>query len=359
MARRRDTIALFINDIPVKVRRGTSIMEAARKAKVEIPHLCNHRHLTPTGACRLCVVEMEGEGARRPLIAACSRPAEAGMRILTHTDRAVAARRLVLELLLSDHPGDCLTCEQSGNCKLQNLAYEYQVADSRFRGKRSRYTIDDANPFIVRDFEKCVKCYRCAQACQELQFCNVIDYMGRGFDTMVTSALNRPLPETECVQCGRCVSVCPVGALTEKPSRYAGRSKDLKKTVTTCPYCGVGCAIVLETDGKRIVRVTSREDSQVNKGSLCVKGRFGYGFVNSPDRLTTPLIRRDGELVPASWDEAIAAVAAGLKKTKKEHGADAIGFLSSSKCTNEENYLLQKFARAGVGTNNIDNCARL
>ncbi len=359
MARKSDTVSLFINDVPVKIHRGASIMEAAHKAKVDIPHLCNHRHLTPTGACRLCVVELEGEGPGRPLIAACARPAESGMRVLTHTDRAVAARRLVLELLLSDHPGDCLTCEQSGHCKLQDLAYEYQVADSRFRGRRNRYPIDTANPFIVRDFEKCVKCYRCAQACQELQFCEVIDYMGRGFDTMVTSALNRPLPETECVQCGRCVSVCPVGALTEKPSRYRGRSKDLKKTVTTCPYCGVGCAIVLETDGQHIVRVTSREDSPVNKGDLCVKGRFGYGFVNSPDRLITPLIRKDGELVPASWNEAIAAVAAGLKRTKQEYGADAIGFLSSSKCTNEENYLMQKFARAGVGTNNIDNCARL
>lgn len=358
MARASDTVTLFINDIQVKVKRGTSIMDAARKAKVKIPHLCNHRHLTPTGACRLCVVEQEGEG-RRPLIAACARPAEEGMRILTHTERVAAARRVVLELLLSDHPGDCLTCEQSGDCKLQDLAYEYQVAGSRFTGKRNHYEIDDANPFIVRDFEKCVKCYRCAQVCQELQFCEVIDYMGRGFDTMVTSALDRSLTETECVQCGRCVSVCPVGALTEKPSRFSGRSKDLKKTVTTCPYCGVGCAIVLETDGNRIVRVSSREDSPVNKGSLCVKGRFGIGFVNRDDRLKTPLIRKNGELMPASWDEAITTIATRLRQVKKEHGADAIGFLSSSKCTNEENYLLQKFARAGVGTNNVDNCARL
>lgn len=358
MPKRPEMISLMINDVPVKVCLGTSIMDAARKAKVSIPHLCNHPHLKPSGACRLCVVEQEGEGTR-PLIAACSRPVEEGMKIQTHTDRAIAARRLVLELLLSDHPGDCLTCEQSGNCKLQNLAYEYRVADSRFTGKRNRYPIDAESPFIVRDFEKCVKCYRCAQACQEVQFCGVIDYMGRGFDTMVTSALNRPLTETECVQCGRCVSVCPVGALTEKPSRYAGRSKDLKKTVTTCPYCGVGCAIVLETDGKRIVRVSSREDSPVNKGSLCVKGRFGMEFVNSEDRLKTPLIRKDGELVPASWDEAVELVAARLKQIKKDTGPDSIGLLSSSKCTNEENYLMQKFARAGIGTNNIDNCARL
>ncbi len=356
MARKPKKVSLTIDGRMAKALPGQTIMAAADHAGANIPRLCKHPRLSPVGSCRLCLVEVEGSKA---LVTACSRPVEEGMVVTTMSDRLVRARKVVLELLLSDHPGDCLTCEQSGSCELQNLAYEYQVSDTRFKGVRQHHPVDRNNPFIERDFEKCIKCYRCAQACQELQFCYVIDYLNRGFDTMVTSALNRPLTETDCVQCGRCVSVCPVGALTEKASRYSGRAKDLKKTVTTCPYCGVGCAIVLETDGQRIARVSSRDDSPVNKGSLCVKGRFGYGFVNRDDRLTTPLIRRNGKLEPASWDEAIAAVAAGLKKTKREHGANAIGFLSSSKCTNEENYLLQKFARVAVGTNNVDNCARL
>ncbi len=358
MAKRIKKITVYIDGIEVKANKGSTILEAAKKAGVEIPRLCRHPHLKPTGACRLCLIELEGEGTR-PLIAACARPIEPGMRIITDSERVMKARRTVLELLVSDHPLDCLTCEQSGSCALQNYAYDYGIVSSEFAGRRQHHEVDNDNPFITRDFEKCIKCYRCAQACQEIQYCYVIDYLNRGFDTMVTSASNRPLPETECVYCGRCVSVCPVGALTEKLSRFGGRSKDLKKTPTTCPYCGVGCNMILETDGKRVVRVTSSEESSVNKGSLCVKGRFGYGFVNDADRLTTPLIRKKGNLVPASWDEAVALVASKLRETKKAHKADSIAFLSSSKCTNEENYLMQKFARAGVGTNNIDNCARL
>jgi NADP-reducing hydrogenase subunit HndD len=349
-------ITLTLDGRPITAFQGETIMEAADNAGVRIPRLCRHPKLKPSSSCRLCLVEV---GGSRVLASACSRPVEEGMEIATNSERVTMARRVVLELLLSDHPGDCLTCEQSGSCELQDYAYEYEVDGYRYAGERHLYPVDDANPFITRDFEKCIKCYRCGQACQEIQFCEVIDYTGRGFNTMVTSALDRPLPETDCVYCGRCVSVCPVGALTEKVSRFGGRSKDLKKTHTTCPYCGVGCSLVLETDGKRIVRVSSDEESPVNKGSLCVKGRFGFGFVDSANRLTTPLIRKDGELVPAAWDEAVKLVAEKIKATKKASGADSIAFLASSKCTNEENYVMQKFARAGVGTNNIDNCARL
>ncbi|MFH1736884.1 MAG: formate dehydrogenase subunit alpha [Actinomycetota bacterium] len=358
MAKRLKKITVAIDGVEFKVNQGLPILEAASKAGVEIPHLCAHPNLKPTGACRLCLVELEGEGSR-PLIAACARPVEQGMRIITDSERILKARRTVLELLVSDHPLDCLTCELTGSCALQNYAYEYGITNSEYGGRQQQHEIDNDNPFITRDFEKCIKCYRCAQACQEIQYCYVIDYLNRGFDTMVTSANNQPLPLTDCVFCGRCVSVCPTGALTEKTSVGRGRSKDLKKTHTICPYCGVGCSIILETDGKKIIRVSSNEDAPVNKGSLCVKGRFGLDFVNSEDRLKTPLIRRDGKLVPASWDEAISTVVSRLKQTKKEYRADSIGFLSSSKCTNEENYLLQKFARAGVGTNNVDNCARL
>lgn len=358
MAKRIKKITIYIDGVEFKANQGLTILDAAKKAGVDIPHLCNHPNLKPTGACRLCLIELEGEGAR-PLIAACTRPIEPGMRIITRSKRVWNARRTVLELLVSDHPLDCLTCELTGSCALQNYAYEYGITHAEYEGRRQEHEVDNNNPFITRDLEKCIKCYRCAQACQEIQYCYVIDYLKRGFDTMVTSTNNRPLLETDCVFCGRCVSVCPVGALTEKVSLRRGRSKDLKKTHTICPYCGVGCGIILETDGRKIIRVSSTEDAPVNKGSLCVKGRFGLGFVNNDDRLKTPLIRRNGKLVPASWNEAISEVASRLKQMKKEYGADAIGFLASSKCTNEENYLFQKFARAGVGTNNIDNCARL
>lgn len=358
MPKRIRKITIAIDGVEFKANKGSTILEAAGKAGVEIPHLCAHPHLKPTGACRLCLIELEGEGSR-PLIAACTRPVEQGMKIITGSERVMNARRTVLRLLVSDHPLDCLTCEQSGSCALQNYAYEYGITGSEYGGRRQRHEVDDDNPFITRDFEKCIKCYRCAQACQEIQYCYVIDYMKRGFDTMVTSTNNQPLPQTECVYCGRCVSVCPVGALTEKASVGRGRSKDLKRTMTTCPYCGVGCELALEVKDGKIVRVVSDERTLVNKGSLCVKGRFGLGFVNHPDRLTYPLIRKGGKLIPATWDEAVDTIVKRLRKTKNEHKADSIAFLSSSKCSNEENYLMQKFARAGVGTNNIDNCARL
>jgi formate dehydrogenase alpha subunit len=304
------------------------------------------------------MVELEGEGDR-PLIAACARVVEKGMSVKTRTDRVLAARKTVLELLISDHPLDCLTCESSGVCPLQDYAYEYGVTGQTFAGRRHDYSPDVSNPFIQRDLSKCIKCYRCAQACQDLQFCDIADHMYRGFDTMVTTALDRPLNETDCVSCGRCVSVCPTGALVEKASIGLGRSKNMKRTATICPYCGVGCHIILETNRGSIVRVRSDDKSPVNAGDLCVKGRFGFDFVNSPDRLQQPLVRKDGQLQPASWDEALDFAAARLTEIKKRHKPDSIAILASSKCTNEDNYLMQKFARAAIGTNNIDNCARL
>lgn len=358
MAKRVKKLTITIDGAEFKVNPGQTILQAAGRVGIHIPHLCAHPHLKPTGSCRLCLIELEGEGSR-PLIAACTRPIEQGMKIITGSERVMNARRAVLKLLLSDHPLDCLTCEQSGSCALQDYAYEYGITGTEFEGRRQRHEVDNNNPFITRDFEKCIKCYRCSQACQEIQYCYVIDYLNRGFDTMVTSTNNMPLMETDCVFCGRCVSVCPTGALTEKASAGQGRGKDLKRVMTTCPYCGVGCELALEVKGGKIVRVVSDERTLVNKGSLCVKGRFGLSYVNDPNRLTTPLVKKGGKLVPATWDEAVETIAKRLRKTKNEHGADSIAFLSSSKCSNEENYLIQKFARAGVGTNNVDNCARL
>lgn len=354
--KRQKLITLTIDGKKIAVEPGASVMKAALSHGIDIPHFCYLEHITPLAACRLCVVEIEGN---RNLIASCARPAESGMIVTTNSERVLKARRMVLDLLLSDHPTDCLTCEKNGDCRLQDYAYEYGVTRTRFDGERHNHPLDESNPFISRDFNKCIKCHRCAQVCQEVQFCNILDYQGRGFDTMVTSADNRPLPETDCVYCGRCVSVCPVGALTAKMSRGLGRAIDVRKVTTTCPYCGVGCSLELHVRKGRVIEVASSEESAVNKGSLCVKGRFGFGFINHPDRLATPLVRKGGSLKPATWDEAIRIVADRLREIKRDNGPDAIALLSSSKCTNEENYLMQKFARAVIGTNNIDNCARL
>ncbi len=370
---KRTNVSLTIDGVKTVVPEGTTVLKAAETVGIEILHLCYHEKLSPPSACRLCVVEIKGA---RTLVASCARPVEEGMEVKTNTERVTQARKVVLELLLSDHPADCLTCETCGSCKLQDYAYAYQVTANRFLGERHNYVVDHSNPFIERDFNRCIVCGRCSLVCKEIQYCYVIDHMNRGFDTMVTSALDRPLPETPCVYCGRCVSVCPVGALTEKVSRFKGRDRDLQKVPTTCPYCGVGCNLELNVYGGRIVKVTSNEESPVNGGCLCVKGRFGFEFVNHPDRLKFPLIRkprqnsagsasgRNGKLTPphfggASWDEAISLISKKLKETKKKYGPDSIGILSSAKCTNEENYLMQRFARAVIGTNNIDHCARL
>lgn len=336
---------------------GATILNAAKAAGVAIPHLCHAEYLEPTGACRLCVVEVEGQ---RALIPSCAVTVQAGMEIKTDTERVMKARRLVLELLLSTHPTDCMTCERTGKCKLQQYCYEMGVTDSRFAGmEKYNYPVYRDNPFYIRDYNKCILCGRCVRTCAEVQGDNVIDFGYRGFTTMVATPLGRTMEESNCVFCGNCVAACPTGALVEKESIGLGREWEIEKVTTTCPYCGCGCRLVLNVKDNKIVKVTSAVDAPVNGIALCSKGRFGYGFVNSPERLTTPLIRENGALRPAEWDEALDLVAKKLKETKKKHGADSIAGLTSAKCTNEENYLFQKFIRGVIGTNNVDHCARL
>jgi predicted molibdopterin-dependent oxidoreductase YjgC len=345
-------VNLSINGKKMTAADGTTVLDAARRNDIYIPTLCDDPRLEPHGGCRLCLVQIKG--MPRP-VTACTTPATEGMEVETTNDLIERQRRTIVELLLSDHPNDCMVCERAGDCTLQELAYFYEIRTNRFAGVRRTYTKKDANPFIERDMEKCILCGKCVRVCEEIQGFGAIDVSSRGFVAKVSTPFEKDL---DCEFCGQCVSVCPTGALMGKQSLGKGRQKDVKEVETVCPYCGCGCNLTLHVNRNEVLRVTSRRDT-INEGWLCVKGRFGFSFINSPERLKTPLIKKDGKFVETSWDEALGYVAAKLSAIKGKHGPDAIGGLSSARCTNEENYLFQKFIRAGIGTNNVDHCARL
>ncbi|MDT8272023.1 MAG: 2Fe-2S iron-sulfur cluster-binding protein [Desulfomonilia bacterium] len=337
---------------------GQTVYEVAKENGIYIPVLCHQEQLKPVGACRVCAVEVE---KARSLIASCAMPAEKGMVVWTNTDRVKTSRRLSVELLMTQGHHNCITCESSGDCVLQNLAYSLGVEHPRFPEPTEIKAIEEGNEMIARDMNKCVLCGLCVRACNEIQVNQVLDFSGRGPTASVGPAFGLLYENSECVFCGECVRVCPVGALFEKQGRFQGRAGDLEKVRTTCVYCGVGCQMDLNVKDGRIVKVTTprTEVMPPNGGSLCIKGRFGYDFLHHPDRLTSPMIRVDGELKETSWDEAVAYVADKLATIRTKHGSDAIAGLASARCTNEENYLFQKFFRAVIGTNNIDHCARL
>lgn len=346
-------INLTIDGKQIEVKEGTTVLEAARQLNIDVPTLCHDPRLKPFGACRLCIVEIAGMA--KP-VTSCTTPATSGMSVQTNTQKLYRLRKTTIELLLSDHPNDCMTCVGTGDCALQELAYLYGIRENRFTGEMRNHNTADKNPFVTREQNKCIMCGLCVRVCDEVQGVGAIGYAERGFESKVTPPFKHDL---DCEFCGQCISVCPTGALSGRLWAGKPRLEGIKKTETTCTYCGCGCNITLRSTGDTVFRVDSRADNH-NRGWLCVKGRFGYEFINSKDRLTTPLIRKEkgGKFEKASWTEALDYVADKFSKIKAEHGPDALGGLCSARCTNEENYLFQKLFRAGIGTNNVDHCAR-
>jgi formate dehydrogenase alpha subunit len=355
--RDKNAVKISINNRTIQTSPGKSVLEACLENDIFIPNLCYDPRLQPQGACRLCVVEVEDTPG---VVASCVTEVRDGMKVRTDTELVNEIVRVNLELIISDHPMDCMTCEATGSCVLQDLAYLYDIKDIKFTGKVHDKKIFEDNPFIFRDNEKCILCGRCVRMCDSVVGANAIGYAGRGFESEIIPAFEQSLKDTGCVFCGNCISTCPTGALQSKPYMNKARIWEVKKTRTICPYCGVGCTLDLHIKNNKIVNVTSVTGENSNKGNLCVKGKFGLDFVSSPKRLTSPLIKgRDGKFRRIGWDKAISTVADKLTEIKKKHGPDSIAVLSSAKCTNEENFILSKFARAVIGTNNIDHCARL
>ncbi|WP_439535188.1 formate dehydrogenase subunit alpha [Methyloversatilis sp.] len=358
-------ITLSIDGIDVTVPAGTSVMRAAQECGSSIPKLCATDSLEPFGSCRLCLVEIEG---RRGYPASCTTIADAGMQVRTQTPKLADIRRGVMELYISDHPLDCLTCSANGNCELQDMTGVVGLREVRYgmKGKNHFDLLsaltkekDESNPYFSYDPSKCIVCNRCVRACEETQGTFALTISGRGFESRVSPGESQPFMESECVSCGACVQACPTATLMEKGVIEHGQAE--KKVTTTCAYCGVGCAFDAEVKGTTVVRMVPNKDGGANHGHSCVKGRFAFGYATHPDRITTPMIRKNiaDAWQPVSWDEAIAYAASEFKRIQATHGRDSVGGITSSRCTNEETYLVQKLVRAAFGNNNVDTCARV
>jgi len=347
---------MTIDGATVLFESGQTILAAARRAGIAVPTLCDYQDTMPTGACRVCVVEVAGN---RSLVPACATQAVPGMVVQTESPRVVAARKMVIELLLASGNHQCLVCEASGACELQVLAYRYQVQIPDFANPPDTpYYYEDDNSMIVRDFSKCIMCGRCVRACNERQVNQAIAIGYRGDHNKIVVRGDYTYINSDCVFCGECVQACPVGALLDKQAISRGRPWELTQVRTTCSYCGVGCQLDVHVKDNRIIKVTGA-DAIPNREKLCVKGRFGWNFVHHPDRLQTPLIKENGAFREATWEEALDLVASRLQEIRKKNGPEAIGGWCSARITNEENYLMQKLMRAVIGTNHVDHCARL
>ncbi|CAM8397636.1 COG3383 Uncharacterized anaerobic dehydrogenase [Candidatus Methylopumilus universalis] len=352
------TIQLTIDGVSVSVPEGTSIMYAASISGVTVPKLCATDNLEPFGSCRLCLVEIEG---RRGYPASCTTPVAEGIRVRTQTPKLADIRRGVMELYISDHPLDCLTCATNGDCELQDMAGAVGLRDVRYgyEGKNHlKSEKDTSNPYFTFDPSKCIVCSRCVRACEEVQGTYALTIQGRGFDSKV-SAGNKDFKDSECVSCGACVQACPTATLIENTIIEAGVPEH--SVTTTCAYCGVGCSFHAEMKGEEVVRMTPNKDGGANHGHSCVKGRFAWGYATHKDRITTPMIRKSihDPWEKVTWDVAINYAASEMQRIQKKYGRDSVGAISSSRCTNEEVYVVQKLVRAALGNNNIDTCARV
>jgi formate dehydrogenase major subunit len=352
-------VALSIDGSEISVPVGTSIMRAAALAGTQIPRLCATEDLQAFGSCRLCLVDIEGRPGHP---ASCTTLAEEGMLVRTQSPRLDSLRRNVMELYISDHPLDCLTCAANGDCELQDMAGVVGLRDVRYGDTGANHLAkakDETAPYFSFDPAKCIVCSRCVRACEEQQGTFALTIDGRGFDSQVSASQADDFINSECVSCGACVKACPTATLMEKSVIEQGQPTSA--VITTCAYCGVGCSFRAELQGDQLVRMVPNRDGHANHGHSCVKGRFAFGYASHPDRITTPMIR-DSIRDPwreVSWDEAINHAAQRLQAIQKQYGRKSIGGISSSRCTNEEVYLVQKFIRAGMGNNNIDTCARV
>ena len=357
-----EQVSLTIDGYAVTVPKGTSLMRAAVDAGIQVPKLCATDSLEPFGSCRLCLVEIDG---RKGTPASCTTPAEAGMVVHTQTAKLQDLRKGVMELYISDHPLDCLTCSANGDCELQTQAGVVGLRNVRYGvGEQAGahhcdLPKDESNPYFTYDPSKCIVCNRCVRACEETQGTFALTISGRGFESRVSAGQDQPFMESYCVSCGACVQACPTATLQEKSIIELGQPEH--SLITTCAYCGVGCGFKAEMKGNTVVRMVPWKDGKANEGHSCVKGRFAWGYATHQDRITTPMIR-DNISDPwkvVSWDEALTYAATRIQSIQAKHGKDSVGGITSSRCTNEETYLVQKLVRAAFGTNNVDTCARV
>mgnify|MGYP000725244422 FL=1 len=351
-------VSLTIDGLNITVPEGTSLMRAASEAGVSVPKLCATDSLDPFGSCRLCLVEIEG---RRGYPASCTTPVAEGIKVSTQTTKLAELRKGVMELYISDHPLDCLTCATNGDCELQDMAGAVGLRDVRYGYEGENHLEsekDTSNPYFTFDPSKCIVCSRCVRACEETQGTFALTIDGRGFESKV-SAGNKDFMNSECVSCGACVQACPTATLVENSIIDHGQPE--RSVTTTCAYCGVGCSFNAEMQGEKVVRMTPNKDGGANHGHSCVKGRFAWGYTTHKDRITTPMIRKSikDPWEKVSWEKAIGYAASEIKRIQKKYGSDSVGAISSSRCTNEETYLMQKIVRAVYGNNNIDTCARV
>ena len=372
---------ITINKHKLTFEPGETILDVARRNKIDIPTLCHLKNTIPTTTCKICLVEIKGES---DLVESCATKARQNMIILTESSKVTLARQNNISKLLASGNHNCAIrnfdtddwtsfqldvlksdgkeelCPVWGDCELQDLAYRYQVKTLGMPLNGCKYETELANPFIIRDFSRCILCGRCVKACREIQVNNAIEFGYSGKDLKIVAKNDAALKDSDCVFCGECIQVCPVGALIPDKAFRDDRFTDTKKVRTTCAFCGVGCQVDLFVQDNKIVKIDGADiDLPPNNASLCVKGRFGYEFVASKERLTKPLIKKDGKQVEVSWDEALDLVAQKLSSIKEQFRPDSLGVLTSARITNEDNYIAQKFTRAVLKTNNIDHCARL
>jgi formate dehydrogenase major subunit len=353
------TVTLTIDGRDVTVAEGTSVMRAAFEAGIKVPKLCATDSLESFGSCRVCLVEIEG---RRGYPSSCTTPVETGMSVTTQSDQLAKIRRGVMELYISDHPLDCLTCPTNGDCELQSTAGEVGLRDVRYGFAGENHTQlekDESSPYFTFDASKCIVCSRCVRACEETQGTFALTISGRGFDSRVSVGAESDFLSSDCVSCGACVAACPTATLTENSIIDHGIPEH--SVTTTCAYCGVGCGFKAEMRGQEVIRMTPWKDGKANEGHACVKGRFAFGYATHKDRMTEPMIRDsiDEPWKKVSWEEALSFASARLRGIQDKYGQKSIGAISSSRCTNEEVWLVQKMVRTGFGNNNVDTCARV